>query len=243
MIRALPPSFPSGAADGAAPPRARRCGERGELRAPSSPGLSLCARLVSDPPRAAGRERRGAPGPVGTGPALPRRSLGRRRFLGAAAAARPAFGLLSRLCRSGTCYPGDLEGGSQCQGIVRGCFLHPSNGSGSGGALIQPCRSVPAAACSLSQCKPRYLSRGFAPSCSSMGPVGCLPKYLRRRGSRDVPPAPKHGDSNEKDKTKSCLEALQCSLAAFRSGAGCSRGRRCPVTAAAARRDECPLQP
>lgn len=226
MIRALPPSFPPGAADGAAPPRARRCGERGELRAPSPPGPSVCSRLVLDPPRAAGRERRGAPEPAGTGGVRP----GARSAAAVAAswAPRPQpaelLGRYPACAGLGPVMPRTLEGEANARELCAAVSCTLGTGLGAGDALIQPCRSALLPRVPYPGVNPVTLPVGLPPVARSSGPVSCLPKYLRDREPRNVSRAPKRGDSNKEDKTKSCLEALQCSLAAFRSGAGCILG-------------------
>lgn len=105
MIRALPP-FPPGAADGAAPPRARRCGS--EAGSAAEPGtVRACA---------------------GTG----LRSPGSRSA--AASWPQPAelLGRCPALCSSGTCYPGDLGGEAGARELCAAASCTLGTGVGAG---------------------------------------------------------------------------------------------------------------
>lgn len=155
------PPFAPGAADGAAPPRARRCGERGGLRAPSPAG--------PDRPRSGGRTLRAGsaaepPGPARTRPALPRRSL-RRRFPGAAAAAQSFWAAVPRV--------------PLCAPLSRGPWRdEPVPGS---------CAGVPWFSCIVLSLlprvpgpgvSPRYSSRAFSRICPQLGPCALFAKVF-----------------------------------------------------------------
>lgn len=172
-----------------------------------------------DPP---GRERRGAagtrPDPPGAAPALAPPPLPGRRgrspeLLGrcpSCAALRPVI-------------PGSLEGRAGARELC-------------GGALVQLYRSVPAAACSWSRREPPLLVPGVFPHLPAARTLCALRQSLCRAENRGMCRGLQNAEAATK-KTKSCLEAVRRSLATFRGGAGCSRGWRCPLTAAPAPAD------
>lgn len=201
MIRALPP-FPPGAADGAAPPRARRCGDRGGLRAPSPPGLSVCAPWCG--PSAGGgpgalrgpgtrRDPPGAPLPLARPPPpLPGRPGRRSPSFWAALLLVPVWDPLSCVIPRWR--------GEPVPGNCARLLLAPLE-------RVWERRCLGAAVSFWPPLLPRVPNTAVSPVTRPVGlppvahsPVGCLPKCLRGREPRSVPRAPKRGDSNKKDK-------------------------------------------
>lgn len=78
--------------------------------------------------------------------------------------------------------------------------------------------------CSVSRCKPRYPSRGFAPGCPQLGPCGLFAKAFAAPGTAKRAATPRTPPETATSETKTCLEAPRRPLAAFPGGAGCRQG-------------------